>query len=168
MAVLFVCTASAAFRSADLVYGTPLTEDGYLSLTIARNIAAGRGVTADGRELTNGFQPLWVFATSVWFKLFHGDRLSAVRAVLITHSVLFILAAHVWARFLSAFSTTHRERLYALFVVTYVTCHQLLVQSFNGLETGLLLLILGLAVGSYVDSTDDTPWRRLRTACWES
>jgi hypothetical protein len=163
-AVLFVCTASAAFRSADLVYSTPLTEDGYFSLTIARNMALGRGMTADGRELTNGFQPLWVFATAIWFRLFHGDRLSAVRAVLITHSVLFVLAAHVWARLLAAFSTAHRDRLYALFVVTYLTAHQLLVQSFNGLETGLLLLTLGLAVGSYVNAADDAPWRRLGTA----
>jgi hypothetical protein len=157
--------ASVAFRSSGIVYGPPLSEDGYLSLTIARNIAAGHGVTADGRELTNGFQPLWVFATAVWFKLFHGDRLRAVRAVLLTHSVIFFLSAHVWARFLSAFASARREHLYILFAATYLTCHQLLLQSFNGLETGLLLLTAGLAVGSYVDSADGTPWKRLRTGC---
>jgi hypothetical protein len=165
MAVMFVCTASAAFRSNSVVYDMPLTEDGYLSMTIARNIGLGRGVTADARELTNGFQPLWVFAISLWFRLFDGDRLSAVRAVLLTHSVIFIASAHVWARFLSSFSSAHRARNYTLFLMTYLFSLQLIVQSFNGLETGLLLLTFGLAVGSYINAGDDRTWPLFRTAC---
>ena len=165
MAVMFVCTASVAFRSSGLVYDMPLTEDGYLSMTIARNIGLGRGLTADARELTNGFQPLWVFAISLWFRLFDGDRLSAVRAVLLTHSVIFIASAHVWARFLSSFSAAHRARNYTLFLATYLFSLQLIVQSFNGLETGLLLLTFGLAVRSYVSAGDDGTWPLFRTAC---
>ena len=37
----------------------PLTEDGYYSLSVARNLAAGKGMTIDGANLTNGFQPLF-------------------------------------------------------------------------------------------------------------
>ena len=40
------------------------TEDGYLMLTIARNMALGNGMsTADGELPTNGTQPL---ATTIW------------------------------------------------------------------------------------------------------
>lgn len=50
---------SLVLRPAGHVYDMPLTEDGYYSLSVARNLAAGHGMTIDGINLTNGFQPLF-------------------------------------------------------------------------------------------------------------
>jgi len=53
----------------------PLSEDGFYALTIARNVAAGRGVTIDGATWTNGFQPLFTFMEAAMFRLGDGDEL---------------------------------------------------------------------------------------------
>lgn len=36
-------------------------EDGYYALSVARNFAEGNGITIDGTQITNGFQPLFTF-----------------------------------------------------------------------------------------------------------
>src|SRR5215831_20633195 len=51
------------------------TEDGYLMLTIARNIALGHGMSvSDGLQPTNGTQPLATLLWAAVFKLVAGDR----------------------------------------------------------------------------------------------
>src|SRR5438128_4694022 len=55
--LLALATLSLALRPAGSVFLIPLSEDGYYAMAIARNIAAGRGITIDGVTATNGFQP---------------------------------------------------------------------------------------------------------------
>ncbi len=51
------------------------SEDGYLMLTIARNIALGRGMSiADGTIPTNGTQPLMSYVYAAGFWLVDGDK----------------------------------------------------------------------------------------------
>jgi hypothetical protein len=126
-----------AYRPADSFFAYPLTEDGYLSLSVARNLAIGNGISADGRELTNGVQPLWVFLSSLWFYLFNGERWSGVFAVITTSSFLLGISAcllgHIGSR------VFQRRALALILIVLTVTNHQLLQQFYNGLETGLLV-----------------------------
>lgn len=59
------------------------TEDGYLMLTIARNLALGQGLsTAAGTIPTNGTQPLMSFLYAAGFALVDGDRVAGVRLAL--------------------------------------------------------------------------------------
>ena len=45
-----------------------VTEDGYLMLTVARNLALGNGLSvSDGQIITNGIQPLATFVYSLPF-----------------------------------------------------------------------------------------------------
>src|SRR5260221_13421883 len=46
--LLVLVTGALAFRSADQVFSTPLTEDGFYSLAVARNVAAGVGGPVGG------------------------------------------------------------------------------------------------------------------------
>lgn len=83
------------------------TEDGYLMLTIARNMALGNGMsTSDGEIPTNGTQPL---ATGIWslaFLAVDGDKKAGVTIVLylelafslLAVFLLYQLAARVYAR----------------------------------------------------------------------
>jgi len=48
-----------ASRPIEQIDGLTIPDDTYLSLTVARNLAAGKGPLY-GEGFTNGFQPLWV------------------------------------------------------------------------------------------------------------
>jgi len=50
-----------------------LVDDAFYSLTVARHIAQGHGLSFDGLHPTNGFQPLYVFLTVPVFWLFPND-----------------------------------------------------------------------------------------------
>ena len=87
-----------AARLAPILEGPPRlftqfpAEDGYLMLTIARDLAAGRGLTtAFGSIPTNGTQPLATLLYAGAFWSVDGDRLSGVRIVLLLET-LFSLA----------------------------------------------------------------------------
>jgi hypothetical protein len=55
------------------------SEDGYLMLTIARNLAMGNGLSVeDGTTLTNGTQPLMTFVYAGLFWLVGGDKVWGV------------------------------------------------------------------------------------------
>ncbi len=74
------------------LFGQFPSEDAYLMLTVARNLALGLGpTTADGTIATNGIQPL---ATLLWagvFALTDGDRASGIRVVLVLEILLSTL-----------------------------------------------------------------------------
>ena len=76
------------FRILPLVQGRDLlirqpTEDGYLMLAIARNIALGLGMTtAAGTMPTNGVQPLATGIDTVMFWLARGDKTAGVALVM--------------------------------------------------------------------------------------
>ncbi|MEB3358006.1 MAG: hypothetical protein VKK04_14860 [Synechococcales bacterium] len=80
------------------------TEDGYLMLTIARNIALGNGMsTAQGTIATNGTQPLFNFIEAIGFFLLGGNKEAGVAFALLAQiligalsaGLLFITARHV-------------------------------------------------------------------------
>lgn len=71
------------------------TEDGYLMLTIARNLALGKGMsTADGYLPTNGTQPLFNFFEAAVFYLVDGDKRQGVAGTLACHVILSALSAY--------------------------------------------------------------------------
>jgi hypothetical protein len=70
------------------------TEDGYLMLTIARNIALGNGMTvATGAIPTNGTQPLTSFLYAGLFWLVGGDKVGGVILVQIAGVIIALLCA---------------------------------------------------------------------------
>jgi hypothetical protein len=81
-ACLFIGTVARALPLFD-PYGRALrqfaSEDGYLMLTIARNLALGNGLSVeDGTTLTNGTQPLMTFVYAGLFWLVGGDKVWGV------------------------------------------------------------------------------------------
>ena len=70
VAALVLGGLSLAFRSNSLVADLPITEDAYYAFSVSSHVAHGDGVTVDGVEATNGFQPLFTFLT---VPLFVGD-----------------------------------------------------------------------------------------------
>ena len=153
IAILCVGLLSVGVRSAAIVFDLPLTEDGYYVMTVARNVARGVGFSADGKTWTNGFHPLWAVVSSLAFLVGAGSDELSMRLVLFASAATAILSAVLWSRiFAGAFGAD--KRLYGLcFVLVYLSSFQLLVQHFNGLETGLLLVLLA-ASGLYWISSE--------------
>lgn len=99
------------------------TEDGYLMLTIARNLALGHGMsTSEGEIPTNGTQPLFNIIEAGVFWLLDGERFSSVLLIQIIQVLLSVWAA------------------YLLFRLT----HSLLVRSFGEKATPVALLTASL------------------------
>jgi hypothetical protein len=151
IAVLAVAGLSLALRPDSTVFLKPLSEDGYYSLAVARNIAAGHGITIDGVTPTNGFQPLLTFIQAGLFAIARGNDLLALRFVLLFYWLLYLGTAAMlgWiagegegrgesepARKLTAALST---------ALLYLGASYLFLHHFNGLETGLLMFVLAAA-----------------------
>lgn len=124
------------------------TEDGYLMMTIARNLALGRGMTiADGAIATNGTQPLTTFVWAALFGAVGGDKRAGVLLV----QVWQILASLGAAALIHAIGAmVLRERPWgrsaaALAAGAWFASPVVMDRTMNGLETGTYLLLLLLA-----------------------
>lgn len=121
------------------------TEDGYLMLTIARNLALGRGMsTAAGELPTNGTQPLFNVIEAGVFWLNSGARESSVRIILILQVLIAMLAA--WAirsLTLAVLSKDRPERSSTanLAASAWFASSVIVPHSMNCLETGLYLAL---------------------------
>src|SRR5258708_1972852 len=89
-ALLVLVTGALIFRPTDHVFATPLTEDSFYSLAVARNVAAGAGITVDGRQPTNGFQPLFTAAEAAAYRLAGGNEAVAVRLVIALSWMIYL------------------------------------------------------------------------------
>jgi hypothetical protein len=141
------------FRSDDRIADKPLSEDGYYALTVARNIALGRGVTIDGKQLTNGFQPLFTFLTVPAFAASPDNRYVPLRLVLLLHwavllataTVLGLMARDAWAG-----GSAEERRLRGWVAgLLYLGSLHVFALHFNGLETGFVLLMYALCWRMY-------------------
>ena len=121
------------------------SEDGYLMLTIARNIALGHGMTtAAGTLPTNGTSPLSTYLWAVCFWLGDGDRAIGVLGVLLIEALISVASAWLLWRLgerllgdLRGGRATAALTAAAWFASSHITVHAM-----NCLDTGLY----GLAV----------------------
>ncbi|MCH8333095.1 hypothetical protein IIC65_04120 [Candidatus Sumerlaeota bacterium] len=115
-----------------LLDGLTIPDDAYLSLTIAKNIAAGLGPLY-GLEPTNGFQPLYVFLMVPVYLVFPSDLIAPVHVALVLLSLFDALTLYVLYRFVLLWS---RSPLTPLFVLTaWILSPYVIATTLNGLET---------------------------------
>jgi hypothetical protein len=134
-------TAALAFRENVQIYTTPLTEDGFYSLAVARNVAAGNGMTIDGEHLTNGFQPLFTMVEAGCYWLAGGHGATAARLVLTASWIVYILTGlliGLIARDLG--SPEHAPARRWIATLLYLGGFLSFMHNFNGLETGSVVL----------------------------
>jgi hypothetical protein len=139
---------SLAFRPKGELISRPLTEDGYYSLAVARNIAEGKGITTSGGEATNGFQPLFTFVTVPAFWAAGGDRFEAIRFVLILQWLLWLATAWIVGLVakdgMAKFFPAQSQRLFWWTVLLYAGSSWIFMAAFNGLETGCEVFIYSI------------------------
>ena len=147
-AVLALLAAGLTLREGRQLFATPLTEDGYYSLAVARNVAAGSGITVDGRQPTNGFQPLFTALEAGCYWVAGGDGPSALRLVLALSWLIW--GATAWlvgaiSADLADDDGAARDVRRWLALLLYGGGFLTFMHHFNGLETGLVLCLYALA-----------------------
>jgi hypothetical protein len=138
---------ATAFRPASLVFFLPFSEDGFYALTVARNFAAGRGVTIDGVNWTNGFQPLFTFLEAACFFVARGDDVLAARLITGLSWVVHVVGAILAGRVAHDARPDAEGRMVRsmIAVVLYLGAAKFFGDFYSGLETGLqLTMILAL------------------------
>ncbi len=129
-----------------------ITEDGYLMLTIARNIALGNGFSvSDGLVATNGTQPLCTLLFAGCFKLFGADRATGLYPI-VALQVIFTFCGAI------AIYSCVKRYIYrgqdAKFVAGLAAMFWYISPSttshgHNGLETGLYAVLVLLCIALY-------------------
>ncbi len=135
-----------------------VTEDGYLMLTIARNISLGLGMsTADGTIPTNGTQPFTTFVWALGFFLTDSDKVLGVMFAHVVQVIVSIFSCYVLYLLASkVFSYSRLNREIALVVsALFFASPRLLQHSMNSLETGLFLLAILLVIYTFYESDED-------------
>lgn len=135
-----------ALRPVPALFDKPLDEDGYYALTIARHLGLGHGLTADGTQPTNGFQPLWVLVCAPLFWIAGGDRVLALRLVIALHWLLFCLSAALTAalarRVFEWRDAVSPQTTAWVAALVFMSAAQGWMNSFNGLETSLEVAVM--------------------------
>lgn len=145
-----------------------VTEDGYLMLTIARNMAIGEGMTiADGTIQTNGVQPLATFAYTVGYLLTGGDKSGGVFIATIMQGVLSLVSALlVWLLIEKLFrSDSRRFTLAWLASAFFYASPHLIPHTMNHLETIFHLNLVLLTAWLFIEDDEraKNPWNLKQT-----
>ncbi len=136
------------------------TEDGYLMMTIARNLALGHGMsTAAGWIPTNGTQPGFNLTEALCFWLVNGNRRAGVLIIELLQCAIAVLAA--WSIFALG-KRILRERSWgreaaALAAALWYASSNAVPHTMNCLETGAYVLLVLTSVRIWLAS-----WEKAR------
>jgi Dolichyl-phosphate-mannose-protein mannosyltransferase len=143
------------------------TEDGYLMLAVARNMALGLGMsTAAGTMPTNGVQPLATGIDAIAFLLAGGDKTAGVALVMALSVLIAGLSLLAVYRLGCAIFKGSRggNEIAALAAAAWFASPIVVEHSMNALETGLYFLTTAVAMRYFVvhaaDPDRDLPWSR--------
>jgi hypothetical protein len=142
--VLAVALLALGLRGGEALLDTPIAEDGWYALTIARNVATGHGVTIDGETWTNGFQPLFTFLQAAGFLLAGGDTMGGLRVFYAMAALVHIAGAFLVASLARDAAERDKDIVGALAALGYLASVKAYNDFYTGLETGLQLTLYAL------------------------
>ncbi|KPK95970.1 hypothetical protein AMJ80_02585 [bacterium SM23_31] len=114
-------------------------DDAYYFFKIAENVAHGKGLSFDGINKTNGFQPLWLYVLIPIYLIYSGSPETMLRIILIFQVGLITGAALIIYRVHADFFSRKISLISGIGYIMVV-----FVPSTNGMESALLILMLSL------------------------
>ncbi|MDM8566777.1 glycosyltransferase family 39 protein [Candidatus Halobeggiatoa sp. HSG11] len=139
-----------------------ISDDGYLMMTIARNMALGNGMSVSNGEIpTNGTQPLATGLWAVGYWLFDGDKIKGIAWVILLQFVLATLSALlIWQGGKRLLQPSPDAGIIAGFAAAIWYASPILAgHTMNGLETALYTLCIILAAMLFSFSKTSWPMR---------
>ena len=152
--ILAVMALALVYRLWPVAAGMPalaqvfVSEDGYLMLTVARNLAIGLGLSvSEGTIPTNGVQPLATLIYAVPYALTGGDKVASLYGLhLIWAAIAVAGALAIRALAARVLGPLGLAPVWSWLVAALWFSGPLLLRhSMNGLETGLYTLLIVLA-----------------------
>lgn len=128
---------------------TFMTEDGYLMLTIARNMAIGLGMSvSDGTIPSNGVQPLATFIFAIPYLLTDGDKVLGIWGVQLISAIIAVIGIFTVRAFARVVLAPQDDApIWPWMVAALWFCGQhTLLHTMNGLETGLYTVMVTLTL----------------------
>ncbi len=136
------------------------TEDGYLMLTLARNIGLGNGMSiAAGTIASNGTQPLATYLFALPFWLTGGERVPAVAMILLIQVVIAAWGAFLLHRLALRHVGDERggRAAAALCAAVWFASPLAVVHTMNCLETGLYAASVLLVLSVFLTRLERAP-----------
>ena len=131
----------------------PLSEDGFYSLKVAWNIGRGDGIVYNYNQPTTGIQPLYVFVTSVLSyinKILGGDKFTFLRMIILLSGIISLVFVLVIKSVAHKFlPDSNQNKLLIVSILLVLFNFKIFLNLFNGLETGLYLVMLGLCLNYF-------------------
>lgn len=157
MSVLVAIVGALLLRASPLILGSDalrwqfISDDGYYALTVANNLAAGRGLTIDGINLTNGFQPAAVFLFSLAFKCSQGHLDSGLRYIVVMQLLTSLIGVVALLNLvLPLIERPYRLGTGVLFTLFWLCSPRTCLAEMSGMETGLYIVALSYASAVYM------------------
>jgi len=122
-------------------------DDAFYYFTIARNIAAGNGITFDGLSPTNGFHPLYVVLLLPFFLFNFNDVDVPVHLGLTTLSILNVMTAIVLYKIIIMFGRK-KAALYSTFI--WLFNPYIIFLTLSGVEASLNAFFLSVVIYHYI------------------
>jgi hypothetical protein len=152
MVILVVLAAairlSIAFCDMPTLITKTVSDDSFYYFQIAKNAAAGNGVSFDGVEPANGFHPLWFLLLLPVYYVFGGTLALPVHIALALEGLLDVGAGILI--YSLVVSLTKNRLAGVLGAAAYLLNPSIIFHSVNGLETGLNLFCFCLYFWYYV------------------
>ena len=141
------------FRPDEYFRSRPFQEDAFYALSVARSLAAGKGISIDGVHPTNGVQPLICFLDAPLFAVAGGDQFLALRLALLLQIILLCAATFAVAWFAATLLRRPEEkpRVFWLVAMLIAWSYPFINGMMNGLETGLAIT-MGFTAASYYNA----------------
>lgn len=139
------------FRPDESFVSRPFQEDAFYSLSVARSIAQGNGLTIDGVQSTNGVQPLICFLYAPAFLIGGNDMYAALRLVLLLQVLIYAAVVGIVAWFMTTLLRPGipKQEVFWLMAMILAWSYTFSNGMLNGLETGLAVAMACLAAGYY-------------------
>ncbi len=145
------------FRSEERIYTRPYLEDSFYLFNCAEHFAHGEGFTCDGKQPTNGVQPLVVVFYAPLFLIAGANKLLALKlgfiliALFDSLSVIFIARL---VRFMQKKPDDENSSWFSppiIAAILWAALYPIFVHTGGGLETGLYSTMLLAALCNYVE-----------------
>lgn len=152
LVLAFIIRVSLALRDDANLTARLHNDDSFYLHTVSKNLGFGNGFTIDGKQLTNGVQPLIVVLNAPFYYLSSEDRWLGLRLSFILASLVDCITILLLYKLLQILTKDRSNQWTSppiIGAVLWAFLYPIISQTMNGMETGLLSLFMILALYLY-------------------